>query len=216
MPPPDYADLNAHPSHMLAYMSNNLILTDNLTNSKYADTPEYLELIPAARYPGSNIFWSGTKDGSPVDVYSLVASDKTNKSEALLSYICDYKKNKIRYATLSDGAKFCFTIVMNGCTFGIGTPSPEGTVIVSHCNRAKAQEKQYEEQESRVLQGHGADKVMTMLNPGVYRTASQMSATTFGIRKSSGWKFYFQSWRPDHGVIKMYDVFEVPVNQFNG
>ncbi len=213
MPLPDYATLNKNPESLLEYMKTTIILTSDLANSTLLNTPQYLELVPALALPKSTLFRKGTKDGKEISIYSLEHSTKTSSDAALFSYICDYKKNEHHYATIAKAAKFCFTVTMNGCTFGIGTQSTDGTVIVSHCNRASV-EKQRHVQMTDVSKGHGKDNLQGVLNPAIYRVADRMSATTFGIRVKGKWKFYFQSWRSvDMTTIETFGVFEVPLTQ---
>ena len=63
--------------------------------------------------------------------------------------------------------------------------------------------------------GEGKYKVSTMLNPGVYRVADRISATTFGLLVGGSWKFYFQSWRTNNGKMETFGAMEVPLNQHN-
>ncbi len=54
-----------------------------------------------------------------------------------LSYICASKTGEINYqGAFGPEREFCFTTTMNGCTFGIGSPTSDGSVLVSHANMA--------------------------------------------------------------------------------
>lgn len=188
MPDPDYAGWESDPSSILTFMDTNIIATGMLPNSQSNSVAEFLGLTKSTI--------TVTKGGTVVgDVWYLKASDQTSTSTALKSYICDYEKNKTRFVMLSDAAKFCFTITMNGCTFGIGSPNSSGGVIVSHSNRA-SDPNQAETQREITLGSH-KNRQVTMLEPSLYRPAPRMTCTTFGIRVAGAWKFYFQSYRPN-------------------
>ena len=188
MPEPDYAAWEADPAAILAFMADNLIATGLLQNAQQNSAPEFLVLSKT----GTQV----TKNGNPAGwVYYLKNSAETSTATAIKSYICDYEKNHTNYALLSDKAKFCFTITMNGCTFGIGMPNSSGDVIVSHSNRA-SDPNQAETQRDITMGGHRNAQV-TMLEPSLYRPAPRMTCTTFGLRVAGKWQFQFQSYRPN-------------------
>lgn len=207
MPDPDYAGWEANPAAILAFMSDNIIATGLLPNAQQNSMPEYLALTKTATRV--------TKDGRDAGwVYYLKASTETSSATALKSYICDYAKNNTNYALLSDKAKFCFTITMNGCTFGIGMPNSSGDVIVSHSNRA-SDPNQAETQRDITLGGHRNGQV-TMLEPSMYRPVAKMTCTTFGLRIGGRWKFYFQSYRPNGGSFEYFGALPITTQGMTG
>lgn len=207
MPDPDYAAFQRDPSSILTFMRTELIATGLLPNAKQKGVPEYLALSKTETPTVQN----GVNVGN---VWYLKASDHTGTDSALFSYICDYEKNNTHYVMLGDRAKFCFTITMNGCTFGIGTPNSYGDVIVSHSNRA-SDSNQSETQRDITLGGHRNQQV-TMLEPSLYRPAPKMTCTTFGIRTDRGWKFYFQSYRPNGGTFDYFGAMPIATQNMSG
>lgn len=207
MSAPNYTELNRSPESLLTWLKSNIIATGLLGNSKIKDTPEYLELHLNQR--------KGKMDNKDMDVYYLKQSDKNGASKALNSYICDYTKNDVESCRLGREANFCFTITMNGCTFGIGSATGDGTVLVTHANKASSK-TQGVDQFDQTVGAHGSNKV-SMMTPSMYRSMSPgLTATTFGIRTSKGWKFYFQSYRSENGIFRCYGVMPIPTNQFAG
>lgn len=207
MPAPDYAELNRNPESLLTWLNSNIIATGLLGNSSVKNVPEYLELHLNDR--------KGKLDNKDMDVYYLKKGDKTGNSNALRVYICDYTKNEVESCRLGKDASFCFTITMNGCTFGIGSDSGDGTVMVTHANKASSK-TQANDQFQQTVEAHGSNKV-SMMTPSLYRSMSPgLTATTFGIRTSKGWKFYFQSYRAESGIFRSYGVMPIPANQFSG
>jgi hypothetical protein len=102
---------------------------------------------------------------------------------------------------------------MNGCTFGIGSKTGDGTVMVTHANKASSA-NQSVDKFYQTVGAHGSNKV-SMMTPSMYRhMALGLTATTFGIRTNKGWKFYFQSYRADSGIFRCYGVMPIPTNQF--
>lgn len=132
--------------------------------------------------------------GRTLNVYALREAE--NGEPSFESYICDFQASEISYQVLSKEAFFVFTFAMDGCTFSVGRPTPEGDVMVSHGNAKGLQEggnSQSERQRNFALQLHG--NVNSMLEPELYRSNGDEVATTFGIRVNSAWKFYYQSYK---------------------
>jgi hypothetical protein len=207
MPDPDYPGWEADPAAILTFMNDNLIATGMLPNAQQNSVPEYLIL--------SKTTTRVIKDGHEAGwVWYLKGSTETSSATALKSYICDYQKNNTNYALLSDKAKFCFTITMNGCTFGIGMPNSSGDVIVSHSNRA-SDPNQAETQREITLGGHRNGQV-TMLEPSMYRPVARMTCTTFGLRIAGRWKFYFQSYRPNGATWDYFGAVPITTQTMTG
>ena len=200
MPDPDYAGWQADPSALLAFLQTNIIATGLLPNSQQPGVPEYLYLDKK----DTPVIQDGKEVGK---VWYLKASDKNTTNTALFSYICDYQKNDTKFVMLGDRAKFCFTITMNGCTFGIGAPNSSGDVIVSHCNRASDSNQAVTQRD--ITRGGHKNANVTLLEPSMYRPVAQMTCTTFGLRIGSTWKFYFQSYRPSGGQFLFFGTMPI-------
>jgi len=69
-----------------------------------------------------------------IPLYSIVQANEQD-IDAFPIWFLPYKQDDIKHRIL-DGrrAKIMLTAVMSGCTFGIGTRTNAGTVIVSHAN----------------------------------------------------------------------------------
>lgn len=203
MPEPDYSEFDRAPMSLLDFMATNIIATGLLPNSTLNSVPEFLTLEKKT----TPVTVGGEAVGH---VYYLKGSTETSSARALNAYICDYEKNDTKFVLLGQNARFCFTITMNGCTFGIGKPGSDGSVIVSHSNRA-SDPNQAETQRRITLDSH-KNRQVTMLEPSMYRPVERMTCTTFGIRAGRQWKFYFQSYRPNGSTWELYGVPEIKTN----
>lgn len=194
------------PETLMGIMNNAIVQTWGLKTKTYgrAQALKFVEVQGVHK---------GYKDNEAIPILRL--KDADNDDMSFNSYICDYKDGQINYQVLDKEANFCFTWTMNGCTFGIGSKSPNGTVMVSHGN-AKGQVPKGSQQETLSAQ-HAKQKewaeamhgdTVTMLQPASYRpTGSKQVATTFGLKTADGWKFYYQSYDiPGGGRIDLKGV----------
>jgi len=153
--------------------------------------------------------------GKPVKVYSLRKAEEGDPY--FVSYICDYQKSEISYQVLSREADFCFTFAMDGCTFGVGSRTPDGEVLVSHGNAAGLTEggtTQAERQRNFASELHGGS-VAQILEPGTYRPSGERVATTFGVRLNGNWSFYYLNYKvTKKGFPPGYEHYGV--HDFNG
>jgi hypothetical protein len=184
---------------LFTLVSTSVVKTGLLPNPRVYGRPERLQFKEDA-------LAKGTCKETPCKVYNVTTA--TAGADSFLSYICDYKRGEINYQVLGPEANFCFTTTMNGCTFGIGSPTSDGSVLVSHANMATplvptAETKgssaglvppgdQAERQlaVARALHGPGA----SYLTPDMYRH-EHANVTLVGGRTSTGaWKFFYQRW----------------------
>jgi hypothetical protein len=184
---------------LLTLVSTSIVKTGLLPSTKVYGRPERLQLK-------EDLVAKGTCKEVPCKVYNVTTA--AAGADSFLSYISDDKTGEINYQVLAREANFCFTTTMNGCTFGIGSPTTDGSVLVSHANMAvplvptpetKAlgaglvplgdqAERQLEV--ARALHGPGAN----YLTPDMYRH-EHANVTLIGGRTSTGaWKFYYQRW----------------------
>jgi hypothetical protein len=200
---------------LISLVSTSIVKTGLLPSTSVYGRPEHLQFK-------EDTTSKGTSKDTPCKVYNVTKA--TAGADSFLSYICDYKAGEINYQVLGREANFCFTTIMNGCTFGIGSPTSDGSVLVSHANMAvpsvpTAETKalgpglappgsQAERQlaVAKALHGPGA----SYLTPDVYRH-EHANVTLFGGRTSSGaWKFYYQRWvLAGYPNIKLLSVNEV-------
>ena len=99
--------------------------------------------IPMVAVPADPAFYfCVTKSGKPMDIYEIreapqAAPGGQAQNGIFMGYWCPYDIDRTSYVTLSGAADYMFTATMDGCSFGVGTPSKDGTVTVSHSNSAK-------------------------------------------------------------------------------
>jgi hypothetical protein len=187
------------PAALLTLAARDVMRPGPLKNSTTYGRAQMLSL---AKVPGE----TGLQpDGTPSDAYFVRHAGEGEKG--FLAYICDYEPGKLSYQVLSTEAKFCFTTTINGCTFTLGMPSGDGTLIVSHTNmRTTAMDKRDVETRGKTatvtFQGMVAadfHRHGTMLDSTIYWAAGDsvdgrgINVTVFGIN-DGGWKFYFQRW----------------------
>ncbi|MGH7160446.1 MAG: hypothetical protein ACREFS_10255 [Acetobacteraceae bacterium] len=67
------------------------------------------------------------------DTY-LLANAKGEGPGHFRIYWCQYTKDAVYSISLYHGADFMFTPKMNGCSFAVGMPTPEGNILVGHAN----------------------------------------------------------------------------------
>src|SRR5207245_559822 len=86
------------------------------------------EQVPDIPFPPRAVNMSGR----PLGVYQL-RSNGAGENDSVRAYVCNYTPNAIQTVDLSSAGDYCFTINLNGCTFGIG-PVVRGVRRVSHAN----------------------------------------------------------------------------------
>jgi hypothetical protein len=55
-------------------------------------------------------------------------------ADTIAAYYCPYEDNQALYVYLGDDADYMFTPSVSGCTFGIGSRTDKGGVLVGHAN----------------------------------------------------------------------------------
>lgn len=175
------------PEELLSIMRHNVVKTGLLKNTKVYGRPERLSLTEDTVFKAKHHLFS-------CKVYNVRQAKEDESS--FRSYVCDYGRNEINYQVLGTEADFCFTITMNGCTFGIGSPTGDGSVLVSHGNMAELEGTdedptgdQFERQlkVGQQFHGHGT----TFLTPEMYRR-KHANVTMVGMRIKGKWKFFYQ------------------------
>jgi hypothetical protein len=145
--------------------------------------------------------WRKVVDGTGKTVgavYRLVRDD--NAVEGINAYFCPYKKGETNWVTLGTAAHYMFTPQMDGCTFGIGNDA-KGAVIAGHANSADVGSKWAEDygKDAGLARQRAAQlnilryKIKTnghYIEPEQYMVDEASRATTFGVLRQDGWKFY--------------------------
>ncbi len=180
--------------------------------------------IPMIAVPADPTFYfCETKSGKPMDIYEIreapqAAPGTPAPNGIFMGYWCPYEIDRTSYVTLSGAADYMFTATMDGCSFGIGMQSKDGTVTVSHSNSAKDDTPTSHKPMAiaqkislRSLLG-GKSKIF---QPSDYRTRgffkkkADVSAMTFGVRSGKSWRFYSHRFRKDYaGVAVKYIYYE--------
>lgn len=127
---------------------------------------------------------------------------------------CGYAKNKQKVAMIGSKVAspgYFFTFEMDGCTIGLGSRGPDGTLMVSHCNMVGAAEKAFStggKEASRPVQrgaqiaalgGLFGQGNFSYIGPSHYQDVggdSDFHSTTFGIREDTGrWRMHTLSFK---------------------
>lgn len=206
MPDPDYAALSANPRQLLTWLENNLLLAGYLQNTDNPNGTAFCTFTPPqahARTPAAN------SAGQQLDAYA-VRSYGVFAGDALRAYICNYHAGQVHSVQLGADANFCFTVTLNGCTFGVGKATGDGSVRVSHANTGGNTQAQRDQTFGEL---GGNVNIATMLEPAMYRRIGapmNLNATVFGIRDAGAWKFHFQLYSVAGGQYTLHGVFPFP------
>lgn len=179
-----------------------------------------------------------TPDGKNCNVFSITKGSKSG--ESFKSYWCPYSDDKVHSITLGSESNLMLTAKMDGCSFGVGIPSSDGSVMVAHSNFSTSEvldKIQSEMMESAFSKDQDAIAKMKFLeakksstrqagqhamlesSDGVGSLSSELSpalyrtlrVTTFGIRDKLGkWSFYFQGYTQNGPNLEMFGVFPFP------
>ncbi|WP_334188240.1 hypothetical protein [Noviherbaspirillum sp.] len=202
------------PQKLLALMENSIIKTGLLKNTSVYGRPEKLTLTEEKFFKGVDA------KGKSIPIYNL--KQATGSGDEFLSYICDYKRGELHYQILGREANFCFTITMNGCTFGVGAAASDGTVMVTHGNQADVKDgadvpsgDMFAKQRTLATQFHGPD--VMLLEPSQYRPTNKENISTFGIWMNGAWNFFYQSYQVvGSGQMQLNGLFPFKTNMLTG
>ncbi|WNB75611.1 hypothetical protein [Methylomonas koyamae] len=197
------------PSELLNLMESSIIKTGFLRNTSVYGRAELVALSPDQQFKGVN------DKGAAVPVYNL--KQTSNAMAGFKSYICDYTPDKVHYQILDQEADYCFTVTMNGCTFGIGSQADDGTVMVTHGNmNSSGLGEEYGEAVDSLM-GSGT----LYITPHMYARKSadetRKNLTTFGIRINGTWNFFYQKYEIlGPGQIKHLGLFPFKTTMLTG
>lgn len=197
------------PDAFLALARTTIIKSGAIQNSKSYGAPEMVGLFAETTYKGE------MPDGKACDIVNLGQRATDGKFKA---YVCDFEANQINYQVLGKAAEFCFTITMNGCTFGIGAPTVDGSVLVTHGNMGGQAAPQLEMGQFM----HTGGVNTTFVQPGDYLkydggNSGRANITTFGLRDGNKWKFYYQRYATlGNQRMRHLGVTEVSTNSISG
>ena len=149
-------------------------------------------------------------------IYSVMPA---KEGDVFPAYICPYADNETHTKMLGDDADVMFTGDMDGCTFGVGIPNPDGGVLVGHANAQKDANAdlgdptaaQRQSQKDSLAKGG----IVRLVDPDDYRLPEvsvpnpnrpgkwlcrEFKAITIGLRINDSWEFYYQ-----HQLVDGYD-----------
>lgn len=111
-------------------------------------------------------------------------------------YWCPYQDDTIQSTTVGNEANVMFTAPMNGCSFGVGSVTDDGSRRVAHINM-KSQPNAWDKQD-RILKGSKLGD--TIISPHMYMGSDKdpVHVITFGVRDPKAkemadrWRFFYQ------------------------
>jgi hypothetical protein len=187
--------------NLLALFRSNIIFVSGTLKQSNNGGIDYVTITKRDDLVGNIAAW----DGPGCGVMALAQAQSTDAG-AFATWICDYEANDIKYATLSNARPFCFTAEMNGCTFGIGSPSPGGVITVSHANAVGPGGGNLTNQvaEQRSMTSAVMPDWVRLFQPFDYNFSGQiftkvpvgmganLNTTTFGVLNGNNWTFWYQ------------------------
>ena len=210
MPLPNFTQFQAQPDLLLNWLRGNLLLAGYVANVPNPPGTGMVTIAAPPAVPGiPNV--AINESGVPMDVFRITNAG-VNPGNQLPSYICNYLPNTVHSVDIGGLGDFCFTVTLNGCTFGIGPAGIGGARRVAHANRGGNTLLQRGQIQGAF--GVGPNLAgLTLLEPAQYRRLSDvlnMQATVFGIRTATNWRFYFQAFST-HGAgnYRVYGVYPI-------
>jgi hypothetical protein len=151
-------------------------------------------------------------------VFELIyCRDETENT--VVAYYCPYEDNEANYVFLGDEAEYMFTPSVSGCTFGIGSRTDKGGVLVGHANAKKigteqGREAQQAAQASLLTGKKGMGDAPRLISPTDYNMGipDTYRGTIVGVRRSNyaanssgkAWLFYTQTFSvPGFGHVRL-------------
>lgn len=207
MPPPNLPAIQANPTLFLTWLQTNLLMSGLITNVPNPPGTAWVTIAPPPAFPVTTAVDTA---GAAMGVYSLRCNG-AGAHDSLFSYVCNYQAGQVRSVPLAALGDFCFTITLNGCTFGIGPAGVGGARLVSHANTGGSTIPQRTQTwgEHHVAVNSQA---IAMLEPALYRRmGGNLQATVFGLRVAGSWQFHFQLYdRPPGGApVIVHGVFPI-------
>lgn len=213
MPNPNINQLQADPSLLLGWLDHNLLCAGTVQNVAAANGLAWTTIQQRPpMFPGAPQPVAVNRAGAPMDVYDIRTNVGGHAGNSVMAYICNYQANDVNSVTVHNGGDYCFTINLNGCTYGIGPVQPNRSRLVTHSNRGG--NAMLQRADVQAENGVGVNLVgVTLLEPSEYRRlgGGNLNATVFGIRTGANWNFYFQSYTSvAANQFQVHGVFPIP------
>jgi len=178
-------------SNAVDFMQNNVVIPPEGGNYFSTAGKKFVSLLKSAKTARHKERTEIAGTEVRVPIYSLVPTGRGGTGMVEV-YWCPYKDNTLCNTTVGNAANLMFTAGMNGCTFGIGSATPDGTRRVAHIN-LKTQQNMREKQRFMMGQLKYDDG---LVDPDIYMLEGNdpVIVTVVGVRnpKTSQWAFYYQ------------------------
>lgn len=182
------------PADLLEILSNHVVLASFVPYVQFADIPQRLAL----RHEDTQ---AEKREGGICSVFSLGPPRAGTDDPQFDSYVCNYREGRTHQVTLGRVADFCCTMSMNGCTWGVGTPVADGTVIATHSNARGAGTLLTPEQQAGAQRAATHDilgPAADLLEPADYRAGGAI-VTMVGLWLENEWQFHYQRYTREGG-----------------
>jgi len=189
----DRADFVADP---VAFMKRHVVLQwINITESRplvvtVVEKPE-LKVVSGGG-PGAKVFTMSTQCGG------------IGRNEKVPIHWIGFGTGQVVAGVLDSKAKYMFTYAMDGCTFGAGSQTGDGTCLVAHANAKGMAESTGGPASQRALQrgqlqaelGDGVRVMSSLQYQEMGGQGLHLKATNFAVLEGNGrWRFYVHSWK---------------------
>jgi hypothetical protein len=163
------------------------------TRRKQRGNMEVFELKPIA----SLGFLAG--GGAVIDPFPITA------------FFCPYAAGSTFGTMVTNASRLMFTTQMDGCSFGVGSATPNGDRLVYHSNMPAVNSVAQEFAQDGAL--HTAfsmqnTHIQTVAAPSLYRTSRKgtlYKATTFGVADANNvWSFWTQQYTIERATPRKY------------
>ncbi len=169
------------------FMSNNIVVTPETGGSLTTDGIKWFTLTKLA-----GTARSADRPGAAISCY-LAHPTNTGGSGVFECYWCPYEEGSLRTTKVGNLANIMLTAPMNGCSFGIGSATKDGSRLVGHSNmKGQPGARDQQNKALRLVRMNEA-----LVDPNIYMNIAgndPVLVTTFGVRdpKTRNWSFYYQ------------------------
>ncbi len=171
------------------FMQNNIVSTPEGGEVNKTDGKKFFSLD---RLQGTGT--SVDRPGAAIPTY--MARPGSGPEGVMEIYWCPYQDDTIQSTTVGNAANIMFTAPMNGCSFGVGSVTDDGSRRVAHINM-KSQINAWNKQDAILKGSKLGDKV---ISPHLYMGGDKdpVHVITFGVRDPNAknmadrWNFYYQ------------------------
>jgi hypothetical protein len=169
------------------FMQNNVVSTPEGGAFNETDGRKFFTLEKKAGLASSI-----ERPGVSIPTYAARPAGSNNSEGVFEVYWCPYKEDSLMSTTVGNLANIMFTAPMNGCSFGVGAATADGSRYVAHSNM-KSQRNAWSKQDAILRGSRLGDR---LISPAMYMGGHDdpVHVITFGVRDpaSRQWSFYYQ------------------------